>query len=205
MNVFGDPKNKYYSRVLSGGARSRHLCCVYFCCNSMKPFNLFLTFLSIAVIAAAGYAFNRRYTPGETVTPSAPTPSEQPETPQQDVKKIVEDLIKKGDEAYLAKQYQEGLGFYRQATEKDSGNAAAWLKRGNSERETGEAEAALSSYGHARAADPKLGDAYLNAAAILWGEDKKEEAKTLLREGIRADASRKADLQTTLDVYEAIS
>jgi tetratricopeptide (TPR) repeat protein len=171
----------------------------------MKPFNLFLTFLSIAVIAAAGYAFNRRYAPVETVTPSAPTPSEQTETPREDVKKIVEDLIKKGDEAYLAKQYQEALGFYRQATEKDSGNALAWLKRGNSERETGNEEAGLTSYGRARAVNPKLGDAYLNAAAILWGQDKKEEAKALLREGIRADASRKADLQTTLDVYEAIS
>lgn len=109
-----------------------------------------------------------------------------------------------GDRAYQDRYFDDALAAYHTALLADETNPRLWLKLGNTQRELDQALNALLSYEKARDHDPLLGDAYLNAAAILWSQGKRDEARTVLKAGISAGASRLADLQSTLSVYESL-
>lgn len=138
--------------------------------------------------------------PTATVTPSITIIEPSPEATTTEPALTEAD----GDLSYQQRYFDDALVAYHTALLADEANPRLWLKLGNTQRELKQDLNALLSYEKARDHNPLLGDAYLNAAAILWGQNKRDEARTLLRGGISAGASRQDDLKSTLSVYESL-
>jgi len=125
-------------------------------------------------------------------------------TPEQTTAPDTSALVAEGDAVYNRKDYLTATIHYQAALSINPDQASVWVKLGNSQRDRGELETSLASYKKAREVDSRLGDSYLNAAAVLWQQDKKQEAIELLTAGLAANASRANDLKATLEVYEAL-
>lgn len=109
-----------------------------------------------------------------------------------------------GDQAYADSNYTAAADEYQAALATEPNQPEVWIKTGNALREAGNLDDALAAYTKARELDVQSGDSYLNAAAVLWQQNDQEGAITLLQAGIAAGATRRADLEETLSVYEAL-
>lgn len=108
-------------------------------------------------------------------------------------------------EAYKNKQYTVAISEYLQAIDatKSTGELAElWNELGNTYRDNQNSAEALKAYDKSLSFNNKLGDTYLNKAALQWTMTQKDAARATLKVGIDANASRKSDLQNTLSVYE---
>ncbi len=110
--------------------------------------------------------------------------------------------------AYASKQYTTAISEYTQAISATSAAtdlATLWNELGNTYRDNQSLIDAVSAYDKALSSNPLLGDAYLNKAAVQWSQEKKDDAIATLQAGIDKNATRKQDLQSTLDVYQSLN
>lgn len=134
--------------------------------------------------------------PTVTPTPSATTSPASAAHYQSQAKTAYE----KGDYTTAITAYQQAITLETSSEKK----AELLILLGNAYRENKNSTEAITAYSNAIAANGKAGDAYLNKAAILWAQEKYDEAKDTLRAGIAANATRKKDLENTLSVYEVL-
>ncbi|MCC2631321.1 MAG: hypothetical protein K0S20_20 [Patescibacteria group bacterium] len=136
--------------------------------------------------------------PTSEVTPSpSATPVSGTLTPRQEA-----------EAAYQAKDYSKAIEQYKLAIEGQSNPtelATLWNLLGNSYRENVKPDDALKSYDQAISFNKQLGDAYLNKAAILWGQDQQDAAKGVLQTALDAKSTRESDIRNLLSVYEVRS
>lgn len=145
-------------------------------------------------------------TPSTAVTPSA-APSASPTTepltnpatpPPSNHQENATNAYKKAEYSTAIKEYELAI-----KAESDSSNLAIlWNLLGNSYRENNSSSDALKAYDSSISYNPKLGDSYLNKAAIMWSTDKREAAMAVLQTGIDAQANRQSDLENLLSVYK---
>lgn len=165
--------------------------------------------LLLAALLGMGLFFLKPDLPKAEEAPPyiSPTPSPSltpmPATTQSTSPGPANDSLLEADAAYAAGKFSLAIQLYQKYLIANPEVATVWLKLGNARRESGDSQGAIEAYRQAQTNDPLLGDSYLNRAAIHWQLGERETARAVLEEGISRGASRSADLQNTLAVYEA--
>jgi hypothetical protein len=142
-----------------------------------------------------------------TATPSvAPSASATPSPTSSNASSTDHKAL--AEAAYKNKSYATAISEFKlaiNATTSASDLSTLWYELGNAYRDNADAANALKAYDKAISYNKLLGDAYLNKAAVQWSQSAKDDAIATLQAGIDVNASRKTDLQNTLDVYKALN
>lgn len=102
------------------------------------------------------------------------------------------ELVKTGNKAYTAKEYDKAAGQYNAALKKNAGNAAASYNLGNASYKAGKKEEAIAAYDDAMAnlkTPVEKSNALFNKGVVLQNDKKLPECIDAYKQALRLDPS----------------
>ena len=135
----------------------------------------------------------------QSTNSSLENPATASNQPQNSPQLSLDELFQKAQSFYQEKKYQDAENYYQQILAQAPENVQALLGLGNTYRDWGKTDLAITQYEKVIAIDPHKIEGYLNLAQTYKEKGQKDKAEEILKKGLDQNPGNAA-LQNSLDI-----